>query len=80
TQATTPPPEAEEAAQEFASTAASPDYEALLSLTSALVGVTLAVTDASTSWASGWTRTVKASSAPIDLPAHQSRQLQRRSI
>jgi hypothetical protein len=39
TQATTPPPEVQEAAQEFASTAASPDYEALLSLTSALVGV-----------------------------------------
>jgi hypothetical protein len=39
TQATTPPPEAEEAAQEFASTAANPDYESLLSLTSALVGV-----------------------------------------
>jgi len=39
TQATTPPPEAEEAAQEFANTAANPDYEALLSLTSALVGV-----------------------------------------
>jgi hypothetical protein len=39
TRATTPPPEAEEAARAFASTAASPDYEALLSLTSALVGV-----------------------------------------
>lgn len=39
TQATTPPPEAAEAAQEFASTAANPDYESLLSLTSALVGV-----------------------------------------
>jgi hypothetical protein len=39
TQATTPPPEAEEAAQEFASTAANPNYESLLSLTSALVGV-----------------------------------------
>jgi hypothetical protein len=39
TRVTTPPPEAEEAAQAFASTAASPDYEALLSLTSALVGV-----------------------------------------
>lgn len=39
TRATTPPPEVEVAAQEFASTAASPDYEALLSLTSALVGV-----------------------------------------
>jgi hypothetical protein len=39
TQATTPPPEAEEAAQEFATTAANPDYESLLSLTSALVGV-----------------------------------------
>ena len=38
-QATTPPPEAAEAAQAFASTAASPDYESLLSLTSALVGV-----------------------------------------
>jgi hypothetical protein len=37
--ATTPPPEVQEAAQEFASTAASPDYESLLSLTSALVGV-----------------------------------------
>lgn len=39
TQATTPPPEAEEAAQEFATTASNPDYESLLSLTSALVGV-----------------------------------------
>jgi hypothetical protein len=39
TEATTPPPEAEEAAQEFATTAANPDYESLLSLTSALVGV-----------------------------------------
>jgi hypothetical protein len=39
TQATTPPPEAAEAAEEFASTAANPDYESLLSLTSALVGV-----------------------------------------
>jgi hypothetical protein len=39
TQATTPPPEAAEAAQEFASTASNPDYESLLSLTSALVGV-----------------------------------------
>jgi hypothetical protein len=39
TKATTPPPEVEEAAQEFASTAANPDYESLLSLTSALVGV-----------------------------------------
>jgi hypothetical protein len=39
TRATTPPPEVQEAAQEFASTAASPDYESLLSLTSALVGV-----------------------------------------
>jgi hypothetical protein len=39
TQATTPPPEAAVAAQEFASTAANPDYESLLSLTSALVGV-----------------------------------------
>jgi hypothetical protein len=39
TRATTPPPEAEEAAQEFASTASNPDYESLLSLTSALVGV-----------------------------------------
>jgi hypothetical protein len=39
TQATTPPPEVAEAAQEFASTASSPDYESLLSLTSALVGV-----------------------------------------
>jgi hypothetical protein len=37
--ATTPPPQVQEAAQEFASTAASPDYESLLSLTSALVGV-----------------------------------------
>jgi hypothetical protein len=39
TQPTTPPPEAAEAAQEFASTASNPDYESLLSLTSALVGV-----------------------------------------
>jgi hypothetical protein len=39
TQATTPPPEAQDAAQEFASTASNPDYESLLSLTSALVGV-----------------------------------------
>jgi hypothetical protein len=39
TQATTPPPQVQDAAQEFASTAASPDYESLLSLTSALVGV-----------------------------------------
>jgi len=39
TQATTPPPEAAEAAQEFASTASNPDYESLLALTSALVGV-----------------------------------------
>jgi hypothetical protein len=39
TRATTPPPEVEEAAQEFASTASNPDYESLLSLTSALVGV-----------------------------------------
>jgi hypothetical protein len=39
TQATTPPPAVQDAAQEFASTAASPDYESLLSLTSALVGV-----------------------------------------
>jgi hypothetical protein len=39
TQVTTPPPEVQDAAQEFASTAASPDYESLLSLTSALVGV-----------------------------------------
>jgi len=39
TQATTPPPEAAEAAQDFASTAANPDYESLLALTSALVGV-----------------------------------------
>jgi hypothetical protein len=38
-QATTPPPEAEQAAQEFATTAANPDYQSLLSLTSALVGV-----------------------------------------
>jgi hypothetical protein len=38
-QATTPPPEVEEAAQEFADTAAKPDYESLLALTSALVGV-----------------------------------------
>jgi hypothetical protein len=39
TQATTPPPEAQDAAQEFATTASNPDYESLLSLTSALVGV-----------------------------------------
>jgi hypothetical protein len=39
TQAATPPPEAEQAAQEFATTAANPDYQSLLSLTSALVGV-----------------------------------------
>jgi hypothetical protein len=39
TQSTTPPPEVQDAAQEFASTAASPNYESLLSLTSALVGV-----------------------------------------
>jgi hypothetical protein len=39
TQATTPPPEAAAAAQEFATTASNPDYESLLSLTSALVGV-----------------------------------------
>jgi hypothetical protein len=39
TQATTPPPEVQDAAQEFASTASNPDYESLLSLTSALVGV-----------------------------------------
>jgi flavin-binding protein dodecin len=39
TQATTPPPEVAEAAQEFASTATNPDYESLLSLTSALVGI-----------------------------------------
>ena len=39
TKATTPPPEAAEAAQEFASTASNPDYESLLALTSALVGV-----------------------------------------
>lgn len=39
TRATTPPPEAAEAAQEFASTATNPDYESLLALTSALVGV-----------------------------------------
>lgn len=38
-EASTPPPQAEEAAQEFASTASSPDYASLLSLTSALVGV-----------------------------------------
>jgi hypothetical protein len=38
-QASSPPPEIEEAAQEFASTASNPDYESLLSLTSALVGV-----------------------------------------
>jgi hypothetical protein len=38
-QATTPPPEVAEAAQEFAGTASNPDYESLLSLTSALVGV-----------------------------------------
>jgi hypothetical protein len=38
-QASSPPPEVEEAAQEFASTASNPDYESLLSLTSALVGV-----------------------------------------
>jgi hypothetical protein len=38
-QATTPPPEVQDAAQEFASTASNPDYESLLSLTSALVGV-----------------------------------------
>lgn len=39
TQATTPPPEAQDAARQFASTATNPDYESLLSLTSALVGV-----------------------------------------
>jgi len=39
TQATTPPPEAAVAAQAFATTASNPDYESLLSLTSALVGV-----------------------------------------
>jgi flavin-binding protein dodecin len=39
TQATTPPPQVAEAAQEFASTATNPDYESLLSLTSALVGI-----------------------------------------
>jgi hypothetical protein len=39
TQVATPPPEAAEAAQEFASTASNPDYESLLALTSALVGV-----------------------------------------
>lgn len=39
TRATTPPPEAQDAAQEFATTASNPDYESLLSLTSALVGV-----------------------------------------
>ncbi|MGJ7914883.1 hypothetical protein ACI48D_05310 [Massilia sp. LXY-6] len=39
TRVTTPPPAAEQAAQEFATTAANPDYESLLSLTSALVGV-----------------------------------------
>jgi len=39
TRATTPPPEAAEAAQEFATTATNPDYESLLALTSALVGV-----------------------------------------
>ena len=38
-QATTPPPEVADAAQEFANTASNPDYESLLSLTSALVGV-----------------------------------------
>jgi hypothetical protein len=38
-QASSPPPEVEEAAQEFANTASNPDYESLLSLTSALVGV-----------------------------------------
>jgi hypothetical protein len=38
-QAYYPPPEVEEAAQEFASTASNPDYESLLALTSALVGV-----------------------------------------
>jgi hypothetical protein len=37
--ATTPPPEVADAAQEFASTASNPDYQSLLSLTSALVGV-----------------------------------------
>ncbi|ALK96032.1 hypothetical protein AB595_08985 [Massilia sp. WF1] len=37
--ATTPPPEVEEAVQGFADTAANPDYESLLALTSALVGV-----------------------------------------
>jgi hypothetical protein len=39
TQASSPPPQVQEAAQEFASTASNPDYESLLSLTSALVGV-----------------------------------------
>jgi hypothetical protein len=38
-QATTPPPEVADAAQEFANTASNPDYQSLLSLTSALVGV-----------------------------------------
>jgi hypothetical protein len=38
-QAATPPTEVAVAAQEFASTAANPDYESLLALTSALVGV-----------------------------------------
>jgi hypothetical protein len=38
-QTSSPPPQVEEAAQEFASTASNPDYESLLSLTSALVGV-----------------------------------------
>jgi len=38
-QASSPPPQVQEAAQEFASTASNPDYESLLSLTSALVGV-----------------------------------------
>jgi len=38
-QASSPPPEVEDAAREFASTASNPDYESLLSLTSALVGV-----------------------------------------
>jgi hypothetical protein len=38
-QASSPPLEVEEAAQEFAGTASNPDYQSLLSLTAALVGV-----------------------------------------
>jgi hypothetical protein len=38
-QASSPPQEVEQAARDFASTASNPDYQALLSLTSALVGV-----------------------------------------